>query len=71
LQAARNLQRTPQFKADPALNVHEFFEYSPSVFEARMQEIYESFAAQATQPAEDWEPRKLVSRILQLAPFNQ
>jgi hypothetical protein len=71
LQAARDLQHTPQFKADPTQNVYEFFEYSPSSFEARMQEIYESFVAQEILPAEDWEPKKLVSRILQLAPFNQ
>ena len=71
LKAARDLQRTPQFKADSTNNVYEFFEYSPSAFEARLQEIYENFAASSTLPAEDWEPKQLVSRILQLAPFNQ
>src|SRR5262249_52913719 len=71
LQAARTLQKTEQFKADPNNNVYEFFEYSPSAFEARLEEIYERFASQSTAPAEDWPPAKLVSRILQLAPFNQ
>lgn len=71
LKAARELQQTPQFKADPTNNVYEFFEYSPSAFEARMQEVYEGFAAHSTDPAEDWEPTQLVARILQLAPFNQ
>lgn len=71
LQDARDLQQTPQFKADPTNSVYEFFEYSPSAFEARLQEIYERFAAQSTLPAEDWEPKQLVQRILQLAPFNQ
>jgi hypothetical protein len=71
LQDARDLQKTPQFKADPTNSVYEFFEYSPAGFEARLQEIYERFAAQAMLPAEDWEPKQLVQRILQLAPFNQ
>jgi L-Lysine epsilon oxidase N-terminal/L-lysine epsilon oxidase C-terminal domain/Iron-containing redox enzyme len=71
LQAAWDLQETPQFKTDSNNNVYEFFEYSPSAFEARLQEIYERLAAQATLPADDWEPKQLVSRILQFAPFNQ
>jgi hypothetical protein len=71
LQAARDLQKTPQFKADSTNSVYEFFEYSPSAFEARLQEIYERFAAQSTLPAEDWTPKRLISRILQFAPFNQ
>ena len=71
LQAARDLQKTEQFKSDPDNNIYEFFEYSPSAFESRLAEIYERFASKSTAPAEDWLPAKLVSRILQLAPFNQ
>jgi hypothetical protein len=71
LQAARDLQKTPQFKADSGNQVYEFFDYSPSAFAARLEEIYERFAAASTAPAEDWEPKKLISRVLQLAPFNQ
>jgi hypothetical protein len=71
LQAPRDLQKTPQFKADPGLNLYEFFEYSPSAFEARLQEIYETFVKGSIKPAQDWAPERLISRILQFGPFNQ
>jgi len=71
LRAARELQKTPQFRSDPDNHIYEYFEYSPAAFEARLQEIYEKFASAATKPAEDWTPAQLVLRILQLAPFNQ
>ena len=45
LDAARELQKTAQFKSDPDLNIYEFFEYSPSGFEARLQQIYERLSA--------------------------
>lgn len=71
LHAARDLQKTEQFKSDPDNSVYEFFDYSPSAFEARLQEIYEKFASKSTAPAQDWEPKQLIERILQFAPFNQ
>jgi hypothetical protein len=63
LQAARDLQQTKQFKSDASINIYEFFNYSPAAFEARLQEIYERLASASTAPAEDWEPKKLISRI--------
>jgi hypothetical protein len=71
LNAAEDLQQTPQFKDDPESNIYEFFEYSPSAFEARLQQIYEKWSAQAMQPPERWSRSALIARILQLAPFNQ
>lgn len=70
LQSARDLQKTPYFKSSDN-NVYEFFEFTPSAFEARLQEIYEGFVLQATQPVEKWEPKQIVARILQYGPFNQ
>lgn len=71
LQAARDLQKTKQFRSDPTQNFWEFFEYTPSAFESRLSQIYEFLAAGERQPAESWTREALIKRQLQLAPFNQ
>ena len=71
LKAAQDLEKTKQFKCDPDSNIYEFFEYSPSAFEARLQQIYEKWSVAATQPPEKWSRATIIARILQLAPFNQ
>ncbi len=71
LKAAQDLEKTKQFKSDPASNIYEFFEYSPSAFEARLQQIYEYWSDIARQTPGTRSRTALVAGILQFAPFNQ
>jgi L-Lysine epsilon oxidase N-terminal/L-lysine epsilon oxidase C-terminal domain/Iron-containing redox enzyme len=74
LRDTKALQRTAAFKADPDNRMYEPFKYSPSAFEARLQEIYNQYAAEAAAANasdEGWRRQDVIARVLQLAPFNQ
>jgi hypothetical protein len=68
---ARPLTKTKAFLSTPDNRMYQFFDYTPAAFEARMQQIYNRYAAEAAMPEPVWRKQDVLLRIQQLAPFNQ